>query len=157
MNDSKLGEFISDIRIRFEKGDETVNVKLAERHHMELVQAIYRAIAAGDIDAFRDALSNEIEFEIIGPADIPFAGRAKGPGDVVLLVTGNFDQIESQHPEVLDVVAQGDTVVVNGREHGRLRGAESDYEIDWVQRFRFRNEELVFFKQVYSRTIPQDG
>ncbi|MCC9601272.1 nuclear transport factor 2 family protein [Stieleria sp. JC731] len=157
MNDSKHADFISDIRVRFEKGDDAVEGKLAERRNTELVQAIYCAISTGDIEAFRNALSTEIEFEIIGPTAIPFSGKAKGPNDVVALVGKNFGQIESQLPEVQDVVAQGDTVVVNAREHGRLRDAASDYVIDWVQRFRFSDEKLVFFKQVYSRANSPDG
>ncbi|MEM1228847.1 MAG: nuclear transport factor 2 family protein [Planctomycetota bacterium] len=155
MNDSKYGAFISDISIRFERGDDAVEGKLVERLNMQLVQAIYSAIASGDTDAFRDALSDEIEFEIIGPAEVPFAGRATGPFDVVRLVTKNFGQVASQYPEVQDVVAQGDTVIVNGRESGRLRGVEKSYAIDWMQRFRFGNEKLVHFYQLYSTPPPK--
>ncbi len=150
MNESPLNQFVSDVGSHFQRGDDTVGEKLAERQNVERVQAIYAAIGNGDIEAFKDSLADDVEFEIVGPEDVPFSGRANGKEQSIELVRGNFALLEKQEPVVVDVVAQGDSVVVNGCERGRLRGAQSDYAMEWVQRFRFQAGQVTSFRQVFA-------
>lgn len=63
-----------------------------------------------------DLLAEDVTFEVVGPASTPMAGRAEGRERVIEAARVNFAQIEDQRPETLSVVAQGDTVVVLGRE-----------------------------------------
>ena len=150
MTQPNPNDFILSLNASFERGDNAVEIKATERGNLQRVQSLYQAIVRGDLDAFRGLLGEAVEFEIIGPEQVPFAGSARGPGEATEFVRSNFAKIESQHPEVLDVVAQGDTVIVNGRERGRLVGADEDYAIEWVQRFRFDADLIVQFRQLYS-------
>lgn len=158
MSQTNPEDFIASLNGSFERGDDAIEQKSIERGNLQRVQSLYEAIVQGDLQAFRGLLGAAVEFEIIGPEQVPFAGSARGPSDAIEFVRSNFAKIETQHPEILDVVAQGDTVIVNGRERGRLIGADQDYAIEWVQRFRFEAEQIIQFRQLYSMVaIANDG
>ena len=76
---------------------------------------MFRAIAHKDFDALGALLADGVTFEIVGSGG-PMAARAEWRERVVEAARRNFAQVEEQRPEILSVVAQGDTVVV-GREY----------------------------------------
>jgi hypothetical protein len=88
--------------------------------------------------------------EIIGPREIPFTGRWSGRDAVAEAVRSNFSRIDEQSPEILSVVAQGDMVVITGRETGRVVATGKKYDIHWVQHFTVRNGKVTRFWELFD-------
>jgi len=152
-----MNEFIASVADGFERGDEQLDSKAREKQNVLRVQELYSAILAGDIAGFQAILSEDVEFEIAGPEEVPFSGRAKGRTAAVELVQHNFGQLDSQSPQIEDVLAQGDTVVVVGNERGKLREAEQEYQMTWVQRFRFSGDSITHFLPVFDTASLRDS
>ena len=152
-----MQEFIANVASGFERGDEQLDSKARERQNVQRVQELYSAIVAGDIAAFQAILSEDVVFEIAGPEEVPFSGRANGRAAAIELVQHNFGQLDSQSPRIEDVVAQGDTVVVVGSERGKLREAKQEYQMTWVQRFRFSGDSITHFLQVFDTASLRDS
>jgi uncharacterized protein len=140
--------FLDNLVSAFREGDPLADAKTAEAENVHRVRVIYEAIARGDYDAFADCLHADAEMEIFGPKINAFVGRSQGREQVRETVRRNFSQVEDQQPEILTVVAQGDTVVVVGRETGRYRPTGQRYDMHWVQLFTLRDGRIARFRQV---------
>jgi ketosteroid isomerase-like protein len=157
MDSSGVHKFTGGLRPAFEAGDDAVATKQAEAACVALVESQFAAIASGDYDAFRATLADDVEMENVGPSTLPFSGSWKGPVEVTAAVKRHFAMIEDQRPEVQTVVAQGDTVVVTGRELGKYRPTGRVYDIHFVQFFTIRGGKLVRFRQVIDSAAMLDA
>lgn len=135
--------FIDRLQDAFREGDEHASGKALEAGNVRVVEGVFRAIAGKDFDALGELLAEDVTFEIVGPGGGPMAARAEGRGRVVEVARSNFAQVEEQRPEILSVVAQGDTVVVVGKERGRFRPTGREYELHWVHHYRLAGGKVV--------------
>ena len=134
----------------FKRNDPTFAEKSLERDNVRIVEELYRSIEQGDVAAFQNLLTNDIQLEIIGPKHIPFTGVACGQQPVVDFVVHNFGLLEEQNARLLEVIAQGHSVVVFGCETGKFRGCPEQYQLSWVQRFNIRGKQVEAIKQVFD-------
>lgn len=143
MNPEAMDRFIHSILTAFEEGDPHTDEKAVEKMNVQLLKSIYTALAMRDLNGFTQPMSPAMEMEIIAPPELPFSGYWKGREHVIQATLKNFSLLEDQHPEVLSVVAQGDTVIVFAKERGRIKATQKEYEIHWMQRFTFQNGSLI--------------
>jgi len=153
MNSVTVNHFINQLRSAYETGDENAAAKTIEAANVELVQKLYRTVTAGDFEGFLASLAEDVEFENIGPSVIPFSGRWRGRSEVGAATKRNFAVVEDQCPEVLTLVAQGDTVIIVAREQGRIRSTGRKYDMHWVQMFTLRNGQVVRFRQIFDSAV----
>ena len=153
MNSVTVNHFINQLRTAFEAGDVHATAKTTEAAHVELVQNLYRTVARGDLAAFLNSLAEDVEFENIGPSVIPFSGRWRGKTEVGAAIQRNFAVVEDQCPEVLTLVAQGDTVIIVAREQGRIRSTGRKYDMHLVQMFTLRDGQVVRFRQIFDSAV----
>ena len=140
--------FLDAVDRAFRHGDPEHAAKRAEQENVRLLQEQYRAIGQGDKEGFASLLAEDVEFEVLGPPEVPFLGRWQGRQAVTEAVWRNFALLEDQRPEVCSVVAQGDTVVVVLRERGRVRATGKDYAFECVQLHAFRDGKSVRVREL---------
>ncbi|OWK36604.1 nuclear transport factor 2 family protein [Fimbriiglobus ruber] len=157
MSAAVLAKFIEDLHPAFEAGDPAAAQKSAEAACVGLVQDQYRAVVRGDFAAFLVSMAEDIELENIGPPAIPFVGCWRGRAEVAEAIRRNFSWLEDQQPEVLTVVAQGDTVIVIARERGRFKPTGRAYDMHWVQQFTFKDGRVARFRQVFDSASLLDA
>ena len=143
MNPEFVGRFISELRPAFEADDRQVASKAVEGENVSRIRAIYEAIRQGDSTSFSDALADDVEFELVGPADSPMTGHWRGRDEVLAGSAQNYARLQDQRPELVAVIAQGDQVVVIGREKGLIRATGREYEVPWMHLFTFREGKVV--------------
>ena len=130
--------------------DETWESKQAEKENVGVIEALYRAIETGDVDSFKKQLDDSVQLDIVGPDSVPFTGSANGISSVVEFAIDNFSQLEEQHAQINEVIAQGNSVVVIGQETGKFKEGNAAYRIEWVQRFRVENQKIVSIRQIFD-------
>ena len=143
-----MDRFIEQIRLGFEEGDPNVHSKVIERKNVEIVQRLFEALSRNDFDAMIDEMSEEIEMEILGPPGGPMVGVCSGKTAVRQTLVQNFGMVDEQQPEILSVTAQGNTVVIVGRETGRFKPTGKTYNVSWVQIFTLQNDKAVRFREI---------
>ena len=143
-----ITHFLDAVDRAFRHGDPEHTAKRTEQDNVRLLTEQYRAIGQGDIEAFAGLLAEDVEFEVLGPPEVPFLGRWQGRQPVAEAVWRNFALLEDQRPEVSSVVAQGDTVVVVLRERGRVRPTGKDYAFECVQLHTFRDGQSVRVREL---------
>src|SRR5687767_1077144 len=110
----------------------TKEVAMSEQENVQTVQAIYAAFGRGDIPGVLDALTDDIEWWIDGPPEIPYAGTQHGREAVAQNFVRLNDTVsfESFAPE--EFIAQGNQVVAIGADQRRVRKTGKLVENKWA-------------------------
>ena len=148
MQDPFANRFVDRVELAFHEGDPLAHAKATEAENVGLLKRQYQAIAAGDFAGALAVLADNAELEIVGPAELPFVGRWRGRDEIGAALSRNFSLLADQEPEIQALVAQGDSIVVVGRERGRYLPTGRSYEIHWVHLFRFAGGQVVSVREV---------
>lgn len=134
--------FVDAITRRFEADDPSVEGKRLEQANVQRIAAAFQCLGRGDIDGFCGGFTEDVELEIHAPAEFPFIRLAKGRDTFREAIVHNFSVLGDQQAEVLNVIAQGHTIVLIGRERGRLKASGQAYDTHFVYEFTLRGSEI---------------
>jgi ketosteroid isomerase-like protein len=123
--------------------------------HLLSIHAQIEAIERGDVESVLQHAHDDVTFEIFAPPQFPFISSAHGLEELRAAVTHNFAAVVDQQPELRDIFAEGDTVILFGRERGRLRERGDRYDVEFVQRFAFRDGRLASVRIVVAEAARQ--
>ncbi len=119
------------------------NLPARSQGHLRAISAQLDAIARGDFDSvFKDA-HDDVTLEISAPSEFPFVRRGEGLAELYAAIIHNFGALEDQCPQIHEVLAEGDTVVLLGSETGKIRATGKPYRIEFGERFTFRHGRLA--------------
>jgi uncharacterized protein len=110
---------------------------------LEVVQQAHDAISRGDLPAYLDLLSEDVELVYQGPTVIPFAGTWRGRDGVTKFFTLLGDAVEIDQFESQELVAEGDTVVALGSDRHRVKATDRTYEQEFVGVHTVRNGRIT--------------
>ena len=86
-----------------------------EQKNAELILSLYTAFARGDVQFILDRVTDDVEWVTEGPSSIPYAGRLRGKGEVLVFFKAIAETQSDPKLTTDKVVAQGDTVATAGR------------------------------------------
>lgn len=132
---NRLGEAVTE-RARAE-------IAVADAQNLRSIQQLIDAIGRGDLESAIANAHDDVRFEIYAPLEFPWIRHATGVEELRAALRQNFGSLAEQHPEITTLTAQGDTVVLIGREHGRVKATNAPYRMQFVQRFLFRGGRLA--------------
>jgi ketosteroid isomerase-like protein len=141
-------DFFEQVSAGFRQNDAEAANKTKEAARVRTIQVLLHAIARGAIADIFDLTTEDFTLEVICPPHFPMAGRWQGRDDVLAALTRNFSLVAEQRPQVLSVVAQGDSVVIIAHEQGQIRVTGKPYEATWVQEYTFRNGNLAAVREI---------
>jgi ketosteroid isomerase-like protein len=157
MKQVPLAQIPEMLETAFAAADPANAGKVQERSNVERVAEMIHLIAAGRFDELRELLAPDVTFELAAPARAPWVRRARGVDEVVAAIAKNFGSVRDQLPEPLGLVAQGDTVMVMGRETGRWVDDDEPYEVLLAHQFTFRDGKLAAFHSVSAENREPAG
>ena len=132
----------------FAAGDPAYAAKAQERENVAALTYLIHAIAEGRFGDLPERFTPDVSFEMVSPAGFPWVCHARGPEEVASAIAANFRSVEDQRPEVLALVAQGDSVMVMARETGRLKDSGEPYRVLLAQQYTFQDGRLSAFRSV---------
>jgi hypothetical protein len=98
----------------------------------EVVQALFAAIQTGSSEAIVETLADDVDWWIAGPAEVPFAGTFRGPDEVLGYFATFNAAVDYESGNVLQLIAEGDAVVVVGEERWQARATGKTADNRWV-------------------------
>ena len=113
------------------------------QRHVEVVRGTYEAFGRGDIPALLELLTEDVEWTLQGPPEIPFAGTARGRAAVAAFFARVAETIEFLRFEPRQFVARGDTVVVLGYERNRIKSTGRTFEQEWAHTYTLRDGKIA--------------
>lgn len=124
-------------------GRAAADVAPAARQHVRTIGDQLDAIARGDIGSvFQDAHA-DVTLEIFAPPEFPFIRTAQGADALQRAIGHNFGGLEEQRPQIREIFAEGDTVILFGTEVGKVKETGVRYHVEFVERFTFRDGRLA--------------
>lgn len=116
-------------------------------NNVDVVRSAYEAFGRGDIDALLDTLDPNIEWITPGPDDLPSAGTHRGREAVRAFFGTISGMFEFQSFEPHTFVADGDHVVVLGRDRAKIKATGHVLDTDWAHHMTLRNGKVVRFHE----------
>ncbi len=120
---------------------------MSEQQNLEIVRRGYEAFGRGDIDALLELLDENVEWVSPGPPDMPTAGRHHGREAVRAFFGAINETFEIQQFAPGTFVAQGDHVVVLGKDVARVKATDKVITEPWAHAFELRNGKIVRFQE----------
>ncbi len=114
--------------------------------HLLSVQEQLEAIERGDIDSALRQAREDVELEIFAPQFFPFITRARGIAELRRALEHNFAAVTDQRPEVANVIAHDNVVVLLGSERGAIKESGKPYHVQTVHRFTFDGKALAHIR-----------
>jgi ketosteroid isomerase-like protein len=112
--------------------------------HIEIVQLGYEAFAGDDPTPVLRYLDDHVQWQV--PAELPYGGTYSGPEEVLKLLGGLGDYY-TEHGAVTEAYHDaGDTVIVQGRHFGKVRGGEK-FESGFAAFYTFRNGKVAAMRE----------
>jgi ketosteroid isomerase-like protein len=118
---------------------------MTEQSSIQVVREMFAAMARRDIAGVLDRLSEDIEWRIAGPSELPFAGTHRGRDEVARFFETFGRSAEFEEFEPQEYFASGEKVVVLGRERQRVRKTGRVVETEWAMAFVVRDGKIAKF------------
>lgn len=118
-----------------------------EQQNLETVQRGYEAFGRGDIDALLALFDDDIVWESPGPPELPTAGSRRGKQQVAAFFDAVNTVFDMQQFEPETFLADGDRVVVLGRDTAAVRATGKVVRSPWAHAFTLRNGKVVAFHE----------
>jgi uncharacterized protein len=117
---------------------------------LNIVQQAYAAFGRQDIPALLELVADEVDFECVAPASLPYAGKRKTRSEVADF----FDAIPKADAihvfEPREFIEAGENVVVLGWEKSTALDTNKDFETEWVHVFTVRNDKIVRWRGFFD-------
>ena len=116
---------------------------MSDQTNVAVVQQAYEAFGRGDIPAFLEFLTGDVEWTTQGPSVIPFAGTFRGREGVEEFFTLLDETLEFEQFEPRKFIGQDDTVVVLGYERDVVKQTGRGFEEEWAHVYTLRDGKIA--------------
>jgi len=127
---------------------------MSEKENVNVVQQMYAAFNRHDIPAVLDILSDDVEWQSpvtrTAPDEISWSKPRHGRDQVATFFKELGEKVQPDKLEPLEFTAQGDRVVVEGKNRGTVRSTSKAYEHDWVMVFTVRQGKITRMQHYYD-------
>lgn len=124
---------------------------MSTEENKRVVQAIFEAFGRGDIPGVLAHVAEDAEWVAPGPSSVPYFGERRGHAGAAEFFVQLGTNVEFEQFEPDAFVAEGDRVVVLGRERGRVRATGKTFDNDWALVFRLGGGRVTGFR-IYENT-----
>jgi uncharacterized protein len=124
----------------------------SQRSQVDSVDRLIDAIGRGDLEAVLANAVVDVCMDVYAPPEFSWIRHAVGADAIRAAIAHNFDSLMEQRPEISNVLSQPDLVVLIGRERGIIRATGGPYDVQFVQRYTFRDGKLAAVQVVAART-----
>jgi ketosteroid isomerase-like protein len=121
---------------------------MSEAANTTLVQGLYAAFGRGDIQSILTALADDVDWVVPGPPGrAPSFGSWRGRESVLKFFQTLGASYEFETFLVRKLIAQGDTVVALGADHGRNKANGKRYQTDFVHVWTIADGRVTAFRE----------
>ena len=123
---------------------------------LDIVRQGYAAFARGDIPAILKLVADDVDWEEICPASLPYSGLRRTPAEVgeFFAAISQVEDINLFEPQ--EFIEAGDNVTVLGYLEAVARDTKQTYETEWVHVFTVRDGKITRW-QAFSNTAARYG
>ncbi len=114
--------------------------------NVRIVEGIFESFGRGDVPSVLAALSEDVEWFIPGPAEIPYAGLRRGRDEVRQFFSALGSAVDFERFEPREFISQDAVVAVVGFERGRVKATGKVFDNPWTMIFKLRGGRVAYFR-----------
>ena len=118
-----------------------------------VAKQLYDAFLKNDTEAIYALLDPEVEWELVGPEEVPHFGRYRGVEDVKRFFGLLAENLQVDTFEVHSYTETANGCYAEGLERGHFPGHAKPFEMRWCHLFRVENGRITSFRD-YHDTSP---
>lgn len=125
-----------------------------EQANVEVVRLLYASIGQRNLPAVLDCLAKDVDWQ--SPVRrteskvISWSKLRHGHEEVASFFKELFEKVEPERLEPSAITAQGDRVIVEGKNRGTAKSTGSAYKHDWVMVFTLHEGRIVRMRHYYD-------
>ncbi len=127
---------------------------MKEQENVQLVQQMFAAFGQGNLPAVLETLAEDVDWQSpttrTQPTEISWAKPRHSREEVATFFKELLEKVQPERLETLEFTAQGDRVIVEGRNRGTVKSTGRAYEHDWVMVFTLREGKIVRYRHYYD-------
>ena len=120
---------------------------MSVQDNVQVVKSMYDAFGRGDLPGLLSSVTDDVDWEFIGPKQIPFAGNRLGKDGVAKFFAVLGETAEAKEFAVDQMVADGDIVVVLGHERFMVKATGREWTAHWAHVHVLRDHKLHRFRE----------
>jgi ketosteroid isomerase-like protein len=124
---------------------------MSMEENKRVVESIFEAFGRGDLPGVLRHVSEDVEWKAPGPPVVTYFGERHGHDGATEFFVQLGSNVDFEHFEPGAFVAEGDRVVVLGRERGRVKRTGKSFDNEWALVFRLSDGKVTSF-QCYENT-----
>ncbi|WP_316149678.1 nuclear transport factor 2 family protein [Cupriavidus sp. BIC8F] len=117
---------------------------------LSVVKAAYDAFGRGDVAAILDLVADDVDWKLLGPPAIPYAGQRSSKADVARFFAEVGQADDTQLFEPREFIEAGEHVTVLGFERFMARQQGKLVETDWIHVFTVRGGKITRWRGCYD-------
>ena len=125
-----------------------------EQENVRVVQQMFDAFGQGDLPGVLNTLSDDVYWQSpvtrIESNEISWSKPRHNREEVAFFFKELFEKVQPERLEPLEFTAQGDRVIVEGKNRGTVRSTGRAYEHDWVMVFTLREGKIIRLLHYYD-------
>jgi steroid delta-isomerase-like uncharacterized protein len=127
---------------------------MSEKENVQVVQQMFEAFDQRDLPGALNTLADDVYWQSPvtkgGSKEISWSKPRHSREEVALFFKDLFEKVQPERLEPLEFTAQGDRVVVEGKNRGTVRSTGRSYEHDWVMVFTLREGKIKRLLHYYD-------
>ncbi|MBP0620854.1 nuclear transport factor 2 family protein [Cupriavidus consociatus] len=117
---------------------------------LSVVKAAYDAFGRGDVAAILDLVAEKVDWKLLGPSAIPYAGQRNDKHDVARFFAEVAQADDMQSFEPREFIQSGEHVTVLGFERFTCRPEGKLVETEWIHVFTVQGGKITRWRGCYD-------
>lgn len=119
-----------------------------------IVDKMFKAFKSQDLETAVSTVSEDTVWIHHGSQKLPSL-RFEGKSGVNQFFATNFNTMQVEYFDILNMIQQGNTIVVTGKEKFTIDGKEGFFAQKWVQIYTVK-DQLITRMEEYATSIPDE-
>ena len=127
---------------------------LKEQENVERVKLMFETVEQGNIPAALNMFAEDIYWQSpvtrTGSKELSWFKPRHSREDIAEFFKELRNKVITEKFEFIDFIAQGNKVVVEGKNRGTIISTGKVYEHDWVMVFELRDKKIIKYQHYYD-------
>lgn len=119
------------------------------------VQRMFAAFEAGDLEALIETVHPDSRWTYFGANPRPVKAEFVGQARVRKFFEGILARLEMTAFNTDEFIVQGETVVVFGRESGKVKATGQPFHNEWTQKYVVKDNQITEMAEYNIQVEPQ--
>ena len=120
---------------------------MSAEENTKIVKQTYEAFLRGDIESLLKLYSQDVQWEVYGPASMPTTGVWRGKEELAQFFATVNETLEARKFEPQEFIAQDDQVAVLGRYEWRVKTTGRPFNSNWVHVVTLNGGKITRFRE----------